>query len=199
MPPKAMPGVYIHPLADVEPGAQIGEGTKIWRFCHVMAGARIGKSCMLAQNCFVAAGAEIGDGVRLQNNVSVYRGVVLEAEVFCGPSVVFTNVSRPRAFLRQHASYATTRVLRGATLGANATILPGRRVGRYALVGAGAVVSRDVPDFAEVVGTPARVVGWVSEVGAALEFDGEGRARCPETGKGYRLSADGGRVMAEAG
>ena len=176
----------VHPLADVEPGAVIGNGTRIWRFCHVMAGARIGRDCSFGQGCFVAAGAIVGDRVRVQNHVSVYAGVVLEDDAFVGPSAVFTNVKNPRTAHPTRA-YLQTRVCRGATIGANATILPGIRVGRWAFVGAGAVVTADLLDYALVLGVPARQVGWVSERGARLDFDLEGRATCPLGGEEYVL------------
>ena len=184
-------GALVHPSALVEDGASLGVETKIWHFCHVLAGARIGARSMLGQNCYVGAGAILGDGVRVQNNVSLYDGVELEDDVFVGPSAVFTNVTRPRAFLSRKAEYAPTLVRRGATIGANATILPGVTVGEYAFVAAGAVVSREVAPFALVAGVPARPAGWVSRSGERLTFDGE-LAVCPLTGERYRLS--GGRV-----
>jgi UDP-2-acetamido-3-amino-2,3-dideoxy-glucuronate N-acetyltransferase len=178
--------VTVHPLAEVEPGARIGPGTHVWRFCHVMAGARIGRDCSFGQGCFVADGAIVGDRVRVQNHVSLFSGVTLEDDVFVGPSAVFTNVKNPRA-AHPTRDYLPTHVGRGATIGANATILPGVRVGRGAFVGAGAVVTGDVLDQALVVGVPARQVGWVSERGARLEFDAEGRATCPFGGESYVL------------
>jgi UDP-2-acetamido-3-amino-2,3-dideoxy-glucuronate N-acetyltransferase len=162
-------------------------GTRIWHFCHVMEDAVIGRGCVLGQNCFVGSGVRIGDGSRLQNNVSVYEGVTLEEDVFCGPSVVFTNVSNPRAFVDRKTEFRKTRVRRGATLGANATLLPGITIGEYAFVGAGAVVTRDVLAHALVVGTPARQVGFVSRAGERLSFDADGHAVCPRTGARYAL------------
>ena len=182
-----MSGAFVHPTALVDTGAEIGANTKVWHFCHVMRGAHIGADCMLGQNCFVASGARLGNRVRLQNNVSVYEGVELEDDVFCGPSVVFTNVARPRAFVARKAEYGRILVRRGATLGANCTVLPGLTVGEYAFVGAGAVVTRDVAPHALVFGTPARHTGWVSHSGERLEFDASGQARCPRTGQAYRL------------
>lgn len=179
--------LYIHPSAIVDSGAVIGAGTQVWHFCHLMAGAVVGERCVLGQNCFVASGAKLGNGVRLQNNVSVYDGVELEDEVFCGPSVVFTNVTRPRAFVSRRSEYERTRICRGATLGANSTVLPGVTVGEYAFVGAGAVVTRDVPPHALVVGTPANARGWVSRAGERLEFGADQRAQCARTGERYRL------------
>jgi UDP-2-acetamido-3-amino-2,3-dideoxy-glucuronate N-acetyltransferase len=183
---EVLPGVWAHPTADVELPAQIGAGTRIWRFCHVMSGACVGREVSLGQGCFVAAGAVIGDRVRVQNQVSVFAGVQLDDEVFVGPGVVFTNVKNPRAFRPRQGDYTATRIARGATLGANATVLPGVLVGEYAFVGAGAVVTRGVPPHALVLGAPARVVGWVSVAGEALKFDAQGQARCPADGSEYR-------------
>jgi len=177
----------IHETAVVAPTARIGPGTRVWHFCHVMDDAVVGRGCVLGQNCFVGRGVKIGDGSRLQNNVSVYEGVTLEQDVFCGPSVVFTNVNNPRAFVDRKAEFRETRVRRGATLGANATLLPGVTIGEYAFVAAGAVVTRDVQAHALVVGTPARQVGFVSRAGERLVFDAEGRAACPRTGERYEL------------
>lgn len=177
----------IHPSAICEPGAVIGEGTKIWHFCHVMAGATIGRNCVLGQGCFVASTAKVGSGVRLQNNVSVFDGVVLQDYVFCGPSVVFTNVRVPRAEISRRGSYETTVVERGASLGANSTIRCGVHIGRYAMVGAGTVVVKDVPPFALIVGNPGVQVGWVGRAGQRLQFDVHGHAHCAETEHEYRL------------
>jgi UDP-2-acetamido-3-amino-2,3-dideoxy-glucuronate N-acetyltransferase len=177
--------------AVIEAGAQIGAGTKVWHFCHVAKGASIGAHCVLGMGCYVARGALIGDRVRLQNHVSVYEGVTLEDDVFCGPSVVFTNVNKPRAFLSRQHEFAPTRVGRGATLGANSTIVCGVTLGPYCFVGAGAVVHGDVPAHALVVGVPARQMGWVSHEGERLTFDEQGLARCPRTRAEYQLSGDG--------
>jgi UDP-2-acetamido-3-amino-2,3-dideoxy-glucuronate N-acetyltransferase len=155
----------IHPTAEVERGAVIGAGSVVWRHAHVMKGARIGRRCMLGQGCFVGAGARVGDGCRLQNHVSLYGGVELGDEVFVGPSAVFTNVKRPRAAYPKKPAYETTLVGRGATIGANATIVCGVTIGAHAFVGAGAVVTRDVPDHALVLGSPARVEGWICACG----------------------------------
>ena len=178
---------FVHPTAVVDEGAQIGEGTRIWHFCHIMPTARIGRHCNLGQNVFVDNNTIIGNGVKIQNNVSVYNGVILEDYVFCGPSMVFTNVINPRSEIERKDEFRTTRVKRGATLGANATIVCGVTIGRYALIGAGAVVTHDVPDYALMVGVPARQVGWVSRHGHRLtERDEEGNWRCPQSGWRYR-------------
>ncbi|MFM7153695.1 MAG: acyltransferase [Bacteroidota bacterium] len=177
---------FIHPSAIVDPGASIGEGTKIWHFCHVSPGAVIGDNCVLGQNVFVASGVTLGRGVKVQNNVSLYTGVVCEDEVFLGPSMVFTNVINPRSFVERKSEFRQTLVKRGASIGANATIVCGTTLGAYCLVGAGAVVTRDVPDYALVTGIPARQAGWVSRLGHRLSFE-DGKAICPESGEGYVL------------
>lgn len=177
---------YIHPSAIVDPGASIGEGAKIWHFCHVSPGAVIGENCVLGQNVFVANGVTLGRGVKVQNNVSLYTGVVCEDEVFLGPSMVFTNVINPRSFVERKSEFRQTLVKRGASIGANATIVCGTTLGAYCLVGAGAVVTRDVPDYALVTGIPARQAGWVSRLGHRLSFE-DGKAICPESGEGYIL------------
>jgi len=184
--------VFIHPTACVDPGARIGSGTRIWHFCHVMAGAEIGEGCNLGQNVFVASGAKVGARVKIQNNVSVYDGVELEDDVFCGPSSVFTNVKHARAELSRKSSFEKTRVRRGVTLGANATVICGADLGRYAFVGAGAVVSGRHPDYALLLGVPAERVGWASRHGHRLrDRDAEGNWLCPESGFRYRERADG--------
>lgn len=184
-----MPAPHIHYTAVVDEGALVGEGTRIWHFCHVCAGARIGRDCSLGQNVYVGALARIGERVKIQNNVSVYDAVTLEDEVFCGPSVVFTNVYNPRAAVDRRHALRTTRVGRGATLGANSTVVCGLSIGQWAFVAAGAVVRRDVPDFALVVGVPARQVGWVSRHGQRLDLplQGSAQAACPDTGELYVL------------
>jgi UDP-2-acetamido-3-amino-2,3-dideoxy-glucuronate N-acetyltransferase len=180
---------YVHPTAIIDEGVEIGEGTKIWHFSHIMTGAKIGKNCVLGQNVFIGRNVRIGDGVKIQNNVSVYEGVELEDYVFCGPSMVFTNVLNPRSEIERKREFRRTLVKRGATLGANCTIVCGVTIGRYAFVGAGAVVTKDVPDYALVIGVPARIVGWVCECGERLEFI-QGSATCAACGKRYRKLSD---------
>jgi UDP-2-acetamido-3-amino-2,3-dideoxy-glucuronate N-acetyltransferase len=184
---------YAHATAIVDAGAQIGEGSKIWHFCHVMPGAVIGKNCTLGQNVYVAATVRIGEHVKIQNNVSLYDGVELEDEVFCGPSAVFTNVAMPRSEIARRDTFERTLVRRGAAIGANATIVCGALIGRYALVGAGAVVTRhNVPDYALMLGVPARQEGWVSRHGQRLTpGDGKDVLRCPESGWHYRATPAG--------
>ena len=188
---------FVHPSAIVDDGAELGAGVKVWHFCHVMAGARIGAGSVLGQNCFVAASVVVGAGVRIQNNVSLYEGVELDDYVFVGPSVVFTNVRNPRAEFPRKAEYRRTVVERGVSIGANATILPGVRLGAYAFVGAGTVVTRDVAAFELVVGTPARRVGWMSRAGERLEFRGY-EARCSLGGELYRLHGDRVELVEES-
>jgi UDP-2-acetamido-3-amino-2,3-dideoxy-glucuronate N-acetyltransferase len=176
----------VHPTAVVDLPCDIGEGTRIWHFVHVMSGARIGRECVLGQNVFVAGGAVLGDRVRVQNNVSIYDGVEIEDEVFLGPSCVLTNVKNPRAAIARRDALSKTRLCKGCTIGANATIVCGVTIGRYAFVGAGAVVTHDVPAFALVMGVPARRTGWVGRRGVELVADGAD-LRCPESGERYRL------------
>jgi len=179
----------VHPSAIVDEGAQIGEGSRVWHFVHVCAGARIGRHCSLGQNVFVGNRVVIGDHVKVQNNVSVYDNVTLEDGVFCGPSMVFTNVYNPRSLIERKNEYRDTLVKRGATLGANCTIVCGVVIGEYAFVGAGAVVNKDVPAYALMVGVPARQVGWMSEFGEQLDLPvrGEGEAVCRNSGQRYIL------------
>lgn len=181
---------FKHPTAVVDPPANIGAGTKIWHWVHVMPGAEIGRDCVLGQNVYVGSEARLGNNVRVQNNVSIYDRVVLEDDVFCGPSMVFTNVINPRSAVERKDEYRGTLVKRGASIGANATIVCGNTIGKYAFVGAGSVVTKDVPDFALVAGVPAEQIGWVSRAGQHLYFNAEGRASCPETGEKYKLEKD---------
>jgi UDP-2-acetamido-3-amino-2,3-dideoxy-glucuronate N-acetyltransferase len=178
-----------HPSAIVDAGAQIGEGTRIWHWVHVCAGARIGRNCSLGQNVFVGNRVLIGNNVKIQNNVSVYDNVTLEDDVFCGPSMVFTNVYNPRSAISRKDQYRDTTVRRGATLGANCTIVCGVTVGEYGFVGAGSVVNRDVPAYALIVGVPGRQIGWMSRFGEQLKLPvrGSGQAVCPHTGERYVL------------
>ncbi len=178
---------FAHESAYIDEGCSIGEDTKIWHFCHIMPGCTIGKRCNIGQNVVVSPGVVLGDDVKVQNNVSLYTGVVCEDEVFLGPSMVFTNVLNPRSAVNRKEEYRTTRVQRGATIGANATIVCGHTIGRYAFIGAGAVVTRDVPDYALIVGNPARQIGWMSAHGERLHFDEQGNAVCVGSGERYRL------------
>jgi UDP-2-acetamido-3-amino-2,3-dideoxy-glucuronate N-acetyltransferase len=180
----------IHPSAIVDEGARLGAECRVWHFVHISAGARIGARCSFGQNVYVGNDVTIGDNVKIQNNVSVYDAVTLEDDVFCGPSMVFTNVYNPRAAVVRKDEYRRTLVRRGATLGANCTIVCGVSIGAYAFIGAGAVVQRDVPDFALVVGVPARQIGWMSRRGERLPLPlrGEGDAACPHTGEHYHLN-----------
>lgn len=183
-----------HPSAIIDDGAQIGDGSRVWHFVHVCGGARIGKGVSLGQNVFVGNKVVIGDRCKVQNNVSVYDNVTLEEGVFCGPSMVFTNVYNPRSLIERKNEYRDTLVKKGATLGANCTIVCGATIGEYAFIGAGAVVNKDVPAYALMVGVPARHVGWMSQHGAKLDLPlaGQGRATCPATGSKYAI--DGNHV-----
>ena len=176
-----------HETAVIDAGCSIGQGTRIWHFSHIMAGSTIGRDCTIGQNVVISPGVVLGNGVKVQNNVSVYTGVTCEDDVFLGPSCVFTNVINPRSAVPRKDEFRPTRVERGASIGANATIVCGHTIGAYALIGAGAVVTRDVPPYALVVGNPARHIGWVSEYGHRLRFDADGRAPCPESGARYLL------------
>jgi UDP-2-acetamido-3-amino-2,3-dideoxy-glucuronate N-acetyltransferase len=187
-----MEHVFIHPSAVVDAGCQIGPGSKVWHFCHLMPRAIIGSNCILGQNVFVADGVVLGNGVKVQNNVSLYTGVHCADEVFIGPSAVFTNVINPRSGIERKDQFLPTPIGKGASIGANATIICGNRIGAYALIGAGTVVTKDVPDFALVVGNPGKQIGWVSAAGHRLNFDEQNQARCPEAGGGYVL--EGGLV-----
>ena len=184
--------VTIHPSAIVDPGAVLGDGCRVWHFVHISAGARIGNGCSFGQNVYVGNDVRIGNNVKVQNNVSIYDAVELEDDVFCGPSMVFTNVYNPRAAIERKSEYRRTHVRCGATLGANCTIVCGTTIGAYAFIGAGAVVNRDVPDFALMLGVPARRNGWMSRFGErlALPASGQGSALCPHTGDRYVLQGD---------
>ena len=187
---------FCHETAIVDDGASVGDGTHIWHWTHVSGGAAIGRGCSLGQNVFVGNSVRIGDNAKIQNNVSVYDDVTLEDDVFCGPSMVFTNVYNPRSHVSRKEEYRPTRVRRGATLGANCTIVCGIEIGEYAFVAAGAVVNRNVPDYALMAGVPARQIGWVSRHGERLDLPltGSGEARCAGTGERYRL--ENGRLAA---
>jgi len=179
---------FAHESAIIDPGSQIGKGTKIWHFTHIMPDCTIGEDCSLGQNVVVSPGVKLGNHVKVQNNVSIYTGVICEDEVFLGPSMVFTNVINPRSAIARKDQYKSTRVEKGATIGANATIVCGIRIGQYAFVGAGAVVTKNVAPYELVVGNPARHSGWMSEYGHRLDFDTKGIAICPESQEKYKLS-----------
>lgn len=178
---------YAHETAIIDEGCTIGEGAKIWHFSHIMPGAEIGAGSNLGQNVFVASGVKLGKNCKVQNNVSIYTGVTCDDDVFLGPSMVFTNVYNPRSAVNRKNEYMQTHVGRGATIGANATIVCGNPVGAFAFIGAGAVVTKTVPPYALVVGNPARHIGWMSEHGRRLRFDENGQATCPESGEQYLL------------
>lgn len=179
-----------HETAVIDDGASIGAGTKIWHFSHIMPGAVLGERCNIGQNVVVSPGVVLGTNVKVQNNVSIYEGVTCDDDVFLGPSCVFTNVTNPRSAVNRRGQYARTHVGRGASIGANATIVCGHDIGAYAFIGAGAVVTKNVPAYALVVGNPARQMGWMSAYGHRLEFDENGLATCPESGEEYRLKQD---------
>ena len=187
-----------HETAVIDEGCQIGAGTRIWHFSHIMPDCVIGERCNIGQNVVISPGVVLGNNVKIQNNVSVYTGVVCEDDVFLGPSCVFTNVLNPRSAIPRKDQYRKTLVRRGATIGANATIVCGHTIGEYALIGAGAVVTKDVPPYALVVGNPLKQIGWVSEYGHRLRFDEKGEARCPESGERYLLK-EGGVVKIDNG
>lgn len=177
-----------HPSAVIDEGCTIGDGTRVWHFCHIMPGCTIGENCNIGQNVVISPDVVLGRNVKVQNNVSIYTGVVCEDDVFLGPSMVFTNVINPRSAVNRRGEYLRTVVKKGASIGANATIVCGHDIGRYAFIGAGAVVTREVPDYALVVGNPARQTGWMSEYGHKLKFDPQGLATCPESGQHYELT-----------
>jgi UDP-2-acetamido-3-amino-2,3-dideoxy-glucuronate N-acetyltransferase len=180
-------GRFIHPSAIIDDGAEIGEGTSIWHFTHLMGGCKVGRSCNIGQNVFIDNNTIIGNGVKIQNNVSIYNGVELEDDVFLGPSMVFTNVLTPRSFISRRNEFQKTIVRKGASIGANATILCGIEIGKFAMIGAGAVVTKNVAPFALITGNPGRQAGWVSEAGLRLDFNAHGVAVCPHSGKMYKI------------
>jgi UDP-2-acetamido-3-amino-2,3-dideoxy-glucuronate N-acetyltransferase len=184
-----MTDYFVHDTARVDDGAQIGSGTKVWHFSHIMPGAIVGEKCSIGQNVNIGSKAVVGNGVKVQNNVSIYDSVIIEDDVFCGPSCVFTNVMNPRAFVERKTEYKETRIKKGATIGANATVICGVTLGKYCLIAAGAVVTRDVPDYALMVGVPAKQKGWVSREGEILGKD----LVCPRTGEKYKV--DNGQLI----
>lgn len=179
--------IFVHPSAIIDEPCQIGANTHIWHFSHLMAECQIGKNCIIGQNVFIASRVTVGDNCKIQNNVSLYTGVICGDDVFVGPSAVFTNVINPRATVERKNEFRLTKIATGASIGANATIVCGNCLGQYCLIGAGTVVTKDVPDFALVVGNPGRIVGWVSQYGERLQFDEKGCAICPMTGELYVL------------
>lgn len=184
-------GYFAHETAVIDEGCHIGSGTKIWHFTHIMKGCKIGEHCNLGQNVVVSPDVILGNNVKVQNNVSIYTGVICEDDVFLGPSMVFTNVINPRSRILRRDQYMTTLVKKGASIGANATIVCGNEIGEFAFIGAGAVVTKNVPAYALIVGNPGRQAGWMSEYGHRLHFDDQGYAVCPESGEKYHLTADG--------
>lgn len=181
---------FAHESAVIDPGCEIGEGTKIWHFSHIMPNCKLGPDCNIGQNVVISPGVKLGRNVKVQNNVSIYTGVRCEDHVFLGPSMVFTNILNPRSAIVRRDQYVETVVEEGASVGANATVVCGNRLGAYCLIGAGAVVTKDVAPYALVVGNPSKQIGWVSEYGHRLEFDAEGMATCPESGQRYELRDD---------
>jgi UDP-2-acetamido-3-amino-2,3-dideoxy-glucuronate N-acetyltransferase len=181
---------FAHETAVIDEGCQIGEGTKIWHFSHVMPNSIIGEKCNIGQNVVISPDVKLGSNVKVQNNVSIYTGVICEDDVFLGPSMVFTNVTNPRSAVNRKSEYAQTLVKRGATIGANATIVCGHDIGEFAFIGAGAVITKDVKPYALMVGNPAKQIGWMSEYGHRLVFDENGKAVCPESGEEYRLKME---------
>ena len=181
---------FAHKTAIIDDNCEIGEGTKIWHFSHIMSNCKIGKKCNIGQNVVVSPDVILGKNVKIQNNVSIYTGVICEDDVFLGPSMVFTNVTNPRSAVVRRGEYETTIVKQGASIGANATIICGHNIGKFAFIGAGAVVTKEVKDYALVVGNPAKQIGWMSEFGHRLNFDKNGIAVCPESNEKYKLSND---------
>lgn len=185
-----MADYFAHETAVIDEGCEIGEGTKIWHFSHIMPNSILGEKCNVGQNVVISPGVKLGNNVKVQNNVSLYTGVICEDDVFLGPSCVFTNVINPRSAVVRKSEYRQTIVKKGASIGANATIVCGHDIGQFAFIGAGAVVTKTVPDYALVVGNPARQMGWMSEFGHRLEFDNEGKALCTESGETYQIKND---------
>jgi len=183
------PDFYSHPTTIIDANCEIGKGTKIWHFCHIMPNCKIGENCNIGQNCVISPNVVLGKNVKIQNNVSLYTGLECEDDVFLGPSVVFTNILNPRSAIVRRDNYLKTQIRKGASLGANSTILCGIEIGEYALIGAGAVVTKDVKPYALVIGNPARQTGWVSEYGHKLHFDSDGKAICPEEKSHYLLNS----------
>lgn len=179
--------IYIHPTSIADEGCVIGEGTRIWHFSHIMGNSSIGRNCNIGQNVVISPGVRIGNGVKIQNNVSVYTGVECEDDVFLGPSCVFTNVINPRSFISRKEEFRHTLIRRGASIGANATIVCGNTIGEYAMIGAGAVITKDIPPYSLWVGNPARQIGWISRMGYRITFDENGYAKCRESGEEYTL------------
>ncbi len=186
---------FVHESAIVHETVSLGEGTKVWHFCHIMEYAELGRNCSVGQNCFIGRHVKVGKGVKVQNNVSLYEGLQVEDDVFIGPSAVFTNVINPRSFVIRRQEFKPTYLEKGCTIGANATVLCGVRLGAWSMIGAGAVVTRDVKPYELVTGVPARHAGWVSRAGLRLSFNAKGRAQCPETGEYYKMGE--GHIMPE--
>ncbi|MBM4348309.1 MAG: N-acetyltransferase [Deltaproteobacteria bacterium] len=185
---------FVHPTAVVDEPTEIGENTQIWHFSHVMSGARIGANCIIGQNAFIASGAVLGKNIKIQNNVSIFKGVVLEDDVFCGPSMVFTNVLNPRSFIPRMKETRQTLVRKGSTIGANATIVCGNTIGQYAFIGAGSVVTKDIPDYALVYGNPGKIMGWVCQCAAEITFR-SGKSVCKACGKRYKKNKRGVTII----
>lgn len=183
-----MADYFAHPTAVIDDGSEIGKGTKVWHFSHIMTGCKLGENCNIGQNVVISPEVTLGNNVKVQNNVSLYTGVTCGDDVFLGPSCVFTNVTNPRSSVNRRGQYARTHVGKGASIGANATIVCGHDIGEFAFIGAGAVVTKNIPSYALVVGNPAKQMGWMSEYGHRLSFDNENKATCPESGQVYELS-----------
>jgi UDP-2-acetamido-3-amino-2,3-dideoxy-glucuronate N-acetyltransferase len=186
---------YVHSSSFIDEPCEIGDGTKIWHFCHIMKGAKIGRDCIFGQNCHVAENVVIGNGVKVQNNVSIYTGTIIEDYVFLGPSCVLTNVTNPRSEINRHSLYEKTLIKRGATIGANATVVCGITIGKYAFIAAGSVVTKDVPDYGLIVGVPGKLSGYMSRHGHRLKFDEDGIAICKESGFKYKLNGSEVKCM----